>query len=306
MKEIHEILQGIYAKDPRELGRAISIIEEGDQRAETILQGIDEKSVLTTTVLGVTGSPGVGKSTLINQLILYYRKQKYRIGIVAIDPSSPVTRGAFLGDRIRMMEHVLDQDVVIRSMAARGRLGGLCAAVGAAVRIMAYSGCNPVIVETAGVGQAEAEIVNLADVTVLVLAPGMGDDIQAMKAGLIEIADIIAINKADHSGVDALMMEIESVTRERDCSVCRTIATEDSGIEQLAIIIRNIDQKKRRGGQFVLHRQKVWESEVLNWAIEMMRARLIECIKSQTEEIKGDPRVIAHKLIKEMCSSQVG
>lgn len=202
-----------------------------------------------------------------------------------------------------MMGHVLDQDVVIRSMAARGRLGGLCAAAGAAVRIMAYSGCNPVIVETAGVGQAEAEIVNLADVTVLVLAPGMGDDIQVMKAGLIEIADIIVINKADLPGVDALMMEIESVTRERDCLVCRTIATDATGIEQLAIIIRNIDQKKRRDGQFVLHRQKVWESEVLNWAMEMMRGRLMECIRSQTEKIKGDPRVIARTLIEEIWPS---
>ncbi|MGQ3686250.1 MAG: ArgK/MeaB family GTPase [Candidatus Loosdrechtia sp.] len=303
MNEIHEILQGICAKDPRALGRAISIIEEGDRRAEALLQGIDEKSVLSTTIIGVTGSPGVGKSTLINQLISYYRKQKCRIGIVAIDPSSPVTRGAFLGDRIRMMGHVLDQDVVIRSMAARGRLGGLCAAAGAAVRIMAYSGCNPVIVETAGVGQAEAEIVNLADVTVLVLAPGMGDDIQVMKAGLIEIADIIVINKADLPGVDALMMEIESVTRERDCLVCRTIATDATGIEQLAIIIRNIDQKKRRDGQFVLHRQKVWESEVLNWAMEMMRGRLMECIRSQTEKIKGDPRVIARTLIEEIWPS---
>ena len=301
MNEIDDILRGIRQKDPRAIGRAISIVEEGDQRAGEILQILDEEKVQTATIIGITGSPGVGKSTLVDQLISYYRRQGLRIGIVAIDPSSPISGGAFLGDRIRMMRHTIDQDVVIRSMATRGRLGGLCAAAGAAARIMASSGCNPVIVETVGIGQAEVDVVSLADITVLVFAPGLGDDIQAMKAGLIEMADILVVNKADCPGADALVMEIESVIQGRNCPVCRTIALETAGIEELAAVIRDMDQEKRQNGQFAQNRQKARESEVLDWAIEMMRIRLKNQLKSQSRQIKGDPRMIARKLIEEIC-----
>lgn len=300
MNEIDDILRGIRQKDPRAIGRAISIVEEGDQRAGEIFQILDEEKVQTATIIGITGSPGVGKSTLVDQLISYYRRQGLRIGIVAIDPSSPVSGGAFLGDRIRMMRHTIDQDVLIRSMATRGRLGGLCAAAGAAARIMASSGCNPVIVETVGIGQAEVDVVSLADITVLVFAPGLGDDIQAMKAGLIEMADILVVNKADCPGADALVMEIESVIQGRNCPVCRTIAPETAGIEELAAVIRDMDQKKRQNGQFAQNRQKARESEVLDWAVEMMRIRLKNQLKSQSRQIKGDPRIIAQKLIEEI------
>ena len=303
MNEIDNILRGIRQKDPRAIGRAISMVEEGGQRAGEILQILDEEKVQTATIIGITGSPGVGKSTLVDQLISYYRRQGLRIGIVAIDPSSPVSGGAFLGDRIRMMRHTIDQDVLIRSMATRGRLGGLCAAAGAAARIMASSGCNPVIVETVGIGQAEVDVVSLADITVLVFAPGLGDDIQAMKAGLIEMADILVVNKADCPGADALAMEIESVTQGRNCPVCRTIAPETIGIEELAAVIRDMDQKKRQNGQFAQNRQKARESEVLDWAVEMMRTRLKNQLKSQSRQIKGDPRMIAQKLIEEICVS---
>ena len=301
MNEIDDILRGIHQKDPRALGRAISIVEEGDQRAGEILQTLDEEKVQTATIIGITGSPGVGKSTLVDQLISYYRRQGLRIGIVAIDPSSPISGGAFLGDRIRMMRHTIDQDVVIRSMATRGRLGGLCAAAGAAARIMASSGCNSVIVETVGIGQAEVDVVSLADITVLVFAPGLGDDIQAMKAGLIEMADILVVNKADCPGADALVMEIESVIHGRNCPVCRTIAPETAGIEELAAVIRDMDQEKRQNGQFAQNRQKARESEVLDWAVEMMRIKLKNQLKSQSRQIKGDPRIIAQKLIEEIC-----
>ena len=301
MNEIDDILRGIHQKDPRALGRAISIVEEGDQRAGEILQTLDEEKVQTATIIGITGSPGVGKSTLVDQLISYYRRQGLRIGIVAIDPSSPISGGAFLGDRIRMMRHTIDQDVLIRSMATRGRLGGLCAAAGAAARIMASSGCNSVIVETVGIGQAEVDVVSLADITVLVFAPGLGDDIQAMKAGLIEMADILVVNKADCPGADTLVMEIESVIHGRNCPVCRTIALETAGIEELAAVICDMDQKKRQNGQFAQNRQKARELEVLDWAVEMMRIKLKNQLKSQSRQIKGDPRMIAQKLIEEIC-----
>jgi len=300
MNEIDDILRGIRQKDPRAIGRAISMVEEGDQRAGEILQTLDEEKVQTATIIGITGSPGVGKSTLVDQLISYYRRQGLRIGIVAIDPSSPVSGGAFLGDRIRMMRHTIDQDVLIRSMATRGRLGGLCAAAGAAARIMASSGCNPVIVETVGIGQAEVDVISLADITVLVFAPGLGDDIQAMKAGLIEMADILVVNKADCPGADALVMEIESVIQGRNCPVCRTIALETAGIEELAAVIRDMDQKKRQNGQFAQNRQKARESEVLDWAVEMMRIKLKDRLQSQSRQIKGDPRMVARKLIEEI------
>lgn len=300
MNETDDILRGIRQKDPRAIGRAISIVEEDDQRAGEILQILDEEKVQTATIIGITGSPGVGKSTLVDQLISYYRRQGLRIGIVAIDPSSPISGGAFLGDRIRMMRHTIDRDVLIRSMATRGRLGGLCAAAGAAARIMAGSGCNPVIVETVGIGQAEVDVVSLADITVLVFAPGLGDDIQAMKAGLIEMADILVVNKADCPGADALVMEIESVIQGRNCPVCRTIAPETAGIEELAAVIRDMDQKKRQNGQFAQNRQKARESEVLDWAVEMMRIKLKNQLKSQSRQIKGDPRMIARKLIEEI------
>ena len=303
MNEIDDILRGIRRKDPRAIGRAISIVEEGDQRAGEILQILDEEKVQTATIVGITGSPGVGKSTLVDQLISYYRRQGLRIGIVAIDPSSPISGGAFLGDRIRMMRHTIDQDVLIRSMATRGRLGGLCAAAGAAARIMASSGCNPVIVETVGIGQAEVDVVSLADITVLVFAPGLGDDIQAMKAGLIEMADILVVNKADCPGADALVMEIESVIQGRNCPVCRTIALETAGIEELAAVIRDMDQEKRQNGQFAQNRQKARESEVLDWAVELMRIKLKNHLESYSKQIKGDPRMIARKLIEEICVS---
>lgn len=304
MNEIDDILQGIRHKDPRAIGRAISIVEEGDQRTEALLQMLDEEKIQTATIIGIAGSPGVGKSTLTDQLISYYRRQGARIGIIAIDPSSPISGGALLGDRIRMMRHTMDNDVVIRSMSARGRLGGLCAAAGAATRIMACSGCSPVIVETVGIGQAESDVANLADITVLVFAPGLGDDIQAMKAGLIEMADILVVNKADCAGADALAMELESVARERACPVYLTVATDAAGIEKLASTIRDIEQEKRRNGQFAEKRRKAREAEVLDWAIEMVRLKLKNQLASCSKQITGDPRTIARKLIEEICDSQ--
>jgi LAO/AO transport system kinase len=303
MNEIDEILHGIRQKDPHAIGRAISIVEEGDQMAGAILQTLDDETVFTATIVGITGSPGVGKSTLVGQLISHYCRQGHRIGVVAIDPSSPVSGGAFLGDRIRMMRHTMDQDVVIRSMATRGRPGGLCAAAGAAARIMVSSGCNPVIIETVGIGQAEVDVVSLADITVLVFAPGLGDDIQAMKAGVIEMADILVVNKADCPGADALAMEIESAVHGRSCPVCRTIATDTTGIEKLASVIHDVAQKKRQNGQFAGNRQKARELEVLDWAVEMMRAKLKDHLRSQSKQIKGDPRTIARKLIEDICVS---
>jgi len=305
MNDIDEIVKGIYLKEPRAIGRAISIIEDGDQRAGAILKQINAKSIQDSTIVGITGPIGTGKSTIINQLIAHYRTQGGRVGIVAIDPSSPVSGGALLGDRIRMMRHAMDKDVVIRSMATRGKQGGLCASAAAAVRIMICSGCNPVIIETVGVGQAEIDVVGLADITVLVLAPGAGDEIQVMKAGIIEIADIVVVNKAECPGADSLIMELENVLHQRNCAVCRVIAREAYGIENLATAIGKIDRERRKSGQFTGKRKQIRETEIIDCAIEMMRdeirSRLQECPGNYT----GDPRAIARKLIDDICVTEL-
>lgn len=305
MNEIDGILKGIREGNPRTIGRAISAIEEGNYRAEAILQGINDGCVLAATILGITGPPGAGKSTLINQLVSHYRIHDKRVGIVAIDPSSPVSGGALLGDRIRMMRHATDPGVIIRSMSTRGRVGGLCAAAGSAAKIMACSGCNPVIIETVGVGHLEIDIVGLADIVVFVLAPGFGDDVQAMKAGLIEMADVLVVNKADHAGADALIVDLEYATQGRDCQVCSTSATESRGIEDLANIIGNIAQRKRQTGQFIQKREKMLESEILHRAVEFMRTKLKDRLMAQEEQIIGDPQDIARKLLEEVCVTQL-
>ena len=297
MNDVAEILKGICQKDPCAIGRAISIVEDGDQRAEAILQGIDSESIKSTTIIGITGTTGVGKSTLVEQLIVHYRRLGYRVGIIAIDPSSSISGGAILGDRIRMMKHVMDQDVVIRSMATRGRSGGLCAAAGAAARIMAFSGCNPIIIETAGVGQSEIDVISFADNTILVLAPGLGDDIQAIKAGLVEIADILVVNKADCPEANTLMIELELAVRDKNCMICKTIATKNVGIEELATVIKNVDLRKRQNGLFKQKRQIMEEKEVLDWVIEIMREKFKNYLMTHTIPIKVDPRKVARELV---------
>jgi LAO/AO transport system kinase len=223
--------------------------------------------------------------------------------VIAVDPSSPISGGAILGDRIRMMGHSLDQDVVVRSMATRGRLGGLCAAAGAAVRILASSGCSVVIIETVGVGQSEMDIIRLADITALVLAPGLGDDIQAMKAGLLEVADLLIVNKADCEGAETLAMDLESIAREGgrkekdNTKVCMTVASEGKGIDNLLVAIETADASHRESGERRTRREKAYDLEVLDWALEMIKPSIIEKIEKWDHDRKGDPRRQAAKLL---------
>ncbi|MGH9883051.1 MAG: methylmalonyl Co-A mutase-associated GTPase MeaB, partial [Pyrinomonadaceae bacterium] len=196
-------------------------------------------------VIGITGAPGAGKSSLVDKLASFYRGRGERVGIVAVDPSSPFSGGAILGDRIRMQALGLDEGVFIRSMATRGNLGGLARATVDAVSILDAAGYSRIIVETVGVGQDEVEIVKAADISVVVLVPGMGDDIQAIKAGIMEIGDIFVINKADREGVYATEKEIEallSLSSRRDDwqpPIVKTVATENRGIDELAAAIES-------------------------------------------------------------------
>ncbi len=303
MDRFRSLISSLHRQDARAIARAISIVENNEDGADELLSSLDQKRFADTLLLGITGSPGVGKSTLTSALISHYRSLGMRVGIIAIDPSSPISGGALLGDRIRMMGHVLDPDVVVRSMATRGRLGGLCASAGAAVRIMAASGCSPVIIETVGVGQSEMDIVRLADLTLMVMAPGLGDDIQAMKAGLLEVADLMVVNKVDCPGAETLTMDMEAAVRERkDVSelqkkVCRTIASEEKGISELVATISELDRSFRQIGEHEKRRKKTRELEVLDWAVELLKPKLVDEIMRSQDELSSEPRKAAIKLL---------
>ena len=299
---IDKLLEGLNQRDPRAIGRAISLVENGDESAEIILSSLDENLVSRATILGITGPPGAGKSTLTNGIISQLRQSRERIGIIAIDPSSPISGGAILGDRIRMMQHATDQDVVMRSMATRGRLGGLCATAGAAVRIMASCGCSTIIIETVGVGQSEMDIIQLADITLLVLAPGLGDDIQAMKAGLLEVADLLVVNKADCKGADILAMDLEAVTRKGSATptqISMTVATEGEGVAELLERISEVDSEHRGSGEREKRRRGAHDQEVLDWCLEILRPKLLAEITKRKLPLMGDPRLKAKKILKE-------
>ena len=230
-----ELIEKLLSGDTRSIARAISRVENASAEAGEIMKAVFPRTG-KATVIGITGSPGAGKSSLVDKLALYYKDQGERIGIIAVDPSSPFSGGAILGDRIRMATLGLDKNVFIRSMATRGNLGGLSRATVDAVAILDAAGFDKVIVETVGVGQDEVEIVKAADVSVVVLVPGMGDDIQAIKAGIMEIGDVFVINKADREGVLRTQKELEALltlAHRPDMwnpPIVKTIATESKGI----------------------------------------------------------------------------
>jgi GTPase len=228
----------IFSGDRRAVARAISAIEKREPAGRELLKSLHKKTG-NAYVIGVTGSPGAGKSTLVEKLAAKYRASGVRVGIIAVDPTSPFSGGAILGDRIRMQALSNDQGVYIRSMATRGELGGLAPTTHDAVEILDAAGCGVVIIETVGVGQDEVEVARLADATVLLLVPGMGDDIQTFKAGVMEIADLFVINKSDHPGADRVEQEVLSMlgmtprANAWQPPVLRTVATSGEGIEEL-------------------------------------------------------------------------
>ena len=300
MIQLQEILGNLRRRDSRAIGRAISLIENQLEGSRELLDALEESSPGDSIFLGVTGAPGSGKSTLTNQLVARYRGAQHRVGIVAVDPSSPKTGGALLGDRIRLMAHARDPDVVVRSMATRSRLGGLCAAARGAARIMEYSGCERVILETVGVGQSEMDVARIADLTLLVLAPGMGDDIQAMKAGIVEMADILVVNKSDQPGADRLAQEMEAVARERGQPVCLTDALTPTGVEALVQTIDKVALALEQTGERRVRRQGAREFEILDCAVELIRPRLAAQLKLLTG-VKGDRREVAERIVDSLC-----
>jgi len=239
-------LDGLFRGDRIAVARAISVVENGIDAARDLLQSIYPRTGRCYRV-GITGPPGAGKSTLTNRLAFLYRKEGLRVGIIAVDPTSPFTGGALLGDRVRMTDVELDEGVFIRSMASRGSLGGLSKKAGEAADVMDASGVDVVILETVGVGQSELDIAETADTTVVVLVPESGDSIQAMKAGLMEIADFFVMNKADRAGADQAVMSINMILAMRPNSdwvpsVMKTVANEGTG---MAEVVAKIDEHRK-------------------------------------------------------------
>ena len=271
-----DLIDRLFKGEPRAIARAITAVENRDHTAAELMKAVFPKTG-NALIVGITGAPGAGKSSLVDKLALYYKNKGERIGIVCVDPSSPFSGGAILGDRIRMATLGLDKNVFIRSMATRGNLGGLSRATVDAVSILDAAGFDKVIVETVGVGQDEVEIVKTADVSVVVLVPGMGDDIQAIKAGIMEIGDVFVINKADREGVLRTQKELEallSLAHRPDFwnpPIVKTVATENKGIEDLSAAIESY-RIFQTEGEASLTRRKA----IARWRVtELLRERLI-------------------------------
>jgi LAO/AO transport system kinase len=281
LSDDRSLIDRIAAGDTRAVARAISKVEDGANGAAELM-----KQVFSHTgrglVIGITGAPGAGKSSLVDKLALFYRQHGERVGIIAVDPSSPFSCGAILGDRIRMQTLGLDKGVFIRSMATRGNLGGLASATVDAVAILDAAGFAKIIVETVGVGQDEVEIVKAADVSVVVLVPGMGDDIQAIKAGIMEIGDIFVINKADRDGVLATEKELEallSLGPRQDSwqpPVVKTIATESRGVEELAGAISSFQESQLKSAVGDDRRRAIARWRILELLREQLLSRALD------------------------------
>ena len=267
----------VRAGDVRAISRAVSAIENRSRDAEEILEKLFRHTGRAYR-LGVTGAPGTGKSTLVDRLTTHYRAQKKTVGIIAVDPSSPFTGGAILGDRIRMQGHATDDGIFIRSMATRGYLGGLAQAAGDAALLLDAAGKEMILIETVGVGQGEVEIMRLADCTLVVLMPGMGDDVQNLKAGLMEIGDIFVVNKSDREGAGRFEHQLRAILQlvpERDgwrAPVVRTVATEGQGIDDLAREIDRFRAHFANARESASRETAHWKE----WLLRLLQARLLE------------------------------
>ncbi len=309
---LEELKEKLFQGNPRAIARAISKAEDGASDASELMKAVFPKTG-NATIIGITGSPGAGKSSLVDKLALFYREKDEKVGIVAVDPSSPFSGGAILGDRIRMQTLGLDPKVFIRSMATRGKLGGLARATVDAVAILDAAGFDKVIVETVGVGQDEVEIVKTADVSVVVLVPGMGDDIQAIKAGIMEIGDVFVINKSDREGVIRTEKELEALLSLAhrhdfwDPPIVKTIATENKGIEELSEAIQSYKEFQEKGEKSLERRKAIAKWRLVELLQEKLLADVLnkngtseklEDFALEIAEKKRDPYSAVEELLK--------
>lgn len=272
---LSELIERLLKGEPRAVARSITKVENASSDSAELMKSVFPRTG-NAVVIGITGAPGAGKSSLVDKLAFYYKEQGEKVGIIAVDPSSPFSGGAILGDRIRMSALGVDKNIFIRSMATRGNLGGLSRATVDAVAILDAAGFDKIIIETVGVGQDEVEIVKTADVSVVVLVPGMGDDIQAIKAGIMEIGDVFVINKADRDGVLRTIKELESLLSLAmrpdywNPPIIETVATESKGIEDLTKAIESYYDFQKNGEN--LERRKA----IARWRLlELLQEKLL-------------------------------
>jgi LAO/AO transport system kinase len=282
---IQTCIDQLRAGDVRTLARAISTVENRAPGWSDLLKALFPHSG-KARVLGLTGPPGAGKSTLVDQLARYYRKENHTVGIIAVDPTSPYTGGAILGDRIRMQDHFSDPGIYIRSMATRGSLGGLARTTADVTTVLDASGRDLIMVETVGVGQDEVDIVRLAEITIVILVPGMGDDVQTIKAGIMEIADIFVINKSDRDGADHVEREIrtlQSLAMRHDGwtpPIVKTVASQGVGIEELAGAVSDYEAYLQKENLALNKSVENWQERL----IEMLRDALLEKAREQMSD----------------------
>ena len=265
--------------DPRAVARLVSLVEDASPLLREVMAGLAPHAG-HAQIVGITGSPGVGKSTSTNAVVSALRATGKRVGVLAVDPSSPFSGGALLGDRVRMQDHALDPDVYIRSMASRGHLGGLSWSTPQALRVLDAAGCDVVLIETVGVGQSEVEIAGLADTTLVLVAPGMGDGIQAAKAGILEIGDVYVVNKADRDGADVVRRDLRNMLAlgERDADgwrppIVKTVAQTGDGVD---VVVEKIDAHRawmESSGELMRRRARRARDEIEAIAVTSLRAR---------------------------------
>jgi LAO/AO transport system kinase len=293
--EVSKVVEGVLAGDRRAVARAISFVEDGDPGLPELIRGIFPKTGRAWTV-GLTGSPGVGKSSLGAELVTAARERQQKVSVLAVDPTSPFTGGALLGDRLRMQSHATDPEVFIRSMATRGHLGGLALAAPEAVRVLDAGGADLIVVETVGVGQAEVEIATAADTTLVVVAPGWGDAVQASKAGILEIADVFVVNKADREGANETVRDLESMLHLGPelpwmPPVVRTSTHTHEGIDDLWEAIGSHREHLETSGRLEEKRRARLLHEVESMVAERLRARAASLLEEGALESLADDLV---------------
>lgn len=284
-------VEQIRAGQMRAIARALTAIENRAPEAEPLLRALFPYTG-GAYMVGVTGAPGTGKSTLVDRLAAHYRRQGLTVGVLAVDPSSPFTGGAILGDRIRMQTQASDSGLFIRSMATRGWLGGLAQATAEAALVLDAAGKQIILIETVGVGQDEIEVARLADCTLLVLVPGLGDDVQNLKAGVMEIADIFVVNKADREGADRLESQLRALLALAEAHsgwrppVVRTVAIEDRGTAELAGAIEQFRQQTDSAGRRGARRVAYWKQRIVELVERRLRQRVEqELVPERLEEL---------------------
>ncbi len=284
---LDELTAGVRAGDHRALARSISLVEDGDALAYSLVRGLYAETG-RAAVFGVTGPPGVGKSSLIAALVAHVRPLGLTVGVVSVDPSSPFSRGALLGDRIRLADHFLDPGVYIRSMGSRGYLGGMAEATLQAVLVLDASGKDVVFVETVGAGQGDVEVTRIADTVLLVLMPGSGDSVQALKAGIMEIPDVIAINKRDHPAAKTMLSEVRSIVAlagdaDRRPPIVLTEAITGDNVPELWAELDRHRTALEQDGELAERRRRNLSAEVFAVAASRARARLEEAVADDPE-----------------------